>query len=166
VLITQGDKPRVQAWGGALRMFRASPFIGGGYGMFMFQHERYGEPLIDAPHNEILRLFAEDGALVGMIGLAFGVTSLAVLSRGRTWLAGGLFTSFVSWCVMINFNNPFSYMQVTVPVFIALGSGLGLAWAAARATAVVGEGDPATIAASGAPARDSSSAPPTVVAPA
>jgi hypothetical protein len=130
-LITAGDVDRAAAWKAAVRMWRAAPVTGQGAGGFARLHERYGEPRADAPHNEWLRLFAEYGAFAGVAGLALAVASLAALTGGG-WLVAGISAAIAATWSMAGFNNPLSYMQVTTPVFLVLGSGLALAAAEGR----------------------------------
>ena len=126
-VVSRGDASRVQAWEAAARMWAVSPLVGHGFGSFELLHERYGAPGVDAPHNELLRIFAEEGGIVGGVAIAFAVASFRTLWRGRGWLGAGLLGAVASFAVMALFNNPVSYLQVNVAPFIALGTGLALA---------------------------------------
>ena len=121
------DQARLDAWIASVRMWLADPLLGQGFRTFEWLHTAYGSPLLDAPHNEWLRFFAEEGVLVGVAGLAFAVLTPLVILRGHGWLQAGAAAAAAAVFVMAVFNNPFLYEQVTVPVFLLIGTGLGLA---------------------------------------
>ncbi len=121
------DQARVDAWGAAVRMWLADPLLGQGFRSFEWLHAAYGSPVLDAAHNEWLRLFAEEGTVIGLAGIGFGLATLWVILRGRTWLAAGTAAAMAGLIVMACFNNPFLYAQVNIPAFIVIGTGLGLA---------------------------------------
>jgi O-antigen ligase len=133
-VVSRGDASRVQAWEAAVRMWAVSPLVGHGFGSFELLHERYGAAGVDAPHNELLRLFAEEGGIVGGVAIAFAVASFRTLWRGRGWLGTGLLGAVAAFAVMALFNNPISYLQVNVAPFVALGTGLALARAGPSGT--------------------------------
>jgi O-antigen ligase len=121
------DQLRLDAWTAAARMWLADPLLGRGFHSFEWLHATYGSTSLDAPHNEWLRLFAEEGLVVGTAGLAFAfMTPLAVLRAGG-WLAAGAAAAAAGLFLMAAFNNPFLYTQVNVPAFLIVGVGLGLA---------------------------------------
>lgn len=145
-LLTQADLERLGAWAASLRMIAERPLLGHGFLAFRELHEQYGSPNITAPHNELLRLAAESGLVVAVL---FGVVMATIAvrlwrSRILPGLAGvGALTALL---VAGAYNNPFLYVQITVPVFTIVGVGLGLAERAARREAeAAGEGprDPA-----------------------
>jgi O-antigen ligase len=124
------DAARVDAWRASLEMWQAAPLTGRGFRSFEWLHQSFGSAL-DAPHNEWLRLFAEEGILGGLLGLFFVVATLATLLRARGWLSAGIAAAAAALFVMACFNNPFIYVQVTAPAFLVIGTGLGLAIAQA-----------------------------------
>jgi len=129
------DAQRINAWLTSVRMAIAAPLTGQGYRSYRQVGTEYGaEVAINAPHNEWLRLFAENGVLVGTAGLAFIVTTFVVLERRRDWLGTAILVSFVSIVLAACFNNPFLYNQVMMPAFIVVGTGLGLARQTADST--------------------------------
>jgi O-antigen ligase len=127
------DQDRVTAWTAAVRMWQDQPLIGTGFRTFEWLHADFGSPVLDAPHNEWLRLFAEEGAVVGLAGAAFALLTPLALLRSRGVVAdAGVITAAAGAAaaavfLMAFFNNPFTYLQVNVPAFIVIGTGLGLA---------------------------------------
>jgi O-antigen ligase len=118
------DAHRIQAWRSATQMFIESPLVGHGFLAYRELHEDYGDPVLRSPHNEWLRLFAEGGVLVGLAGLAFGVSTFVGLWRRTGWLATGALAAFAGWAVAATFNNPLLFIQVGVIVFTVVGTGL------------------------------------------
>ena len=128
------DSARIDAWRASVAMWLDAPLSGHGFRSFEWLHASYGSGL-DAPHNEWLRLFAEEGALAGLVGLLFVTAVLATLLRARAWLETAIGAAAAALFVMACFNNPFWYAQVVGPAFLILGTGLGVAIArAARPT--------------------------------
>ena len=121
------DQARLDAWAASVRMWLADPLLGQGFRTFEWLHTTYGSPLLDAPHNEWLRLFAEEGLLVGLAGIAFAVLTPPAILRGRGWLPAAAAGAAAGVFLMAAFNNPFLYEQVNVPAFLLIGTGLGLA---------------------------------------
>lgn len=124
--LNRGDTGRFRAWGAAVRMTIDAPLTGHGYRSFEALHQEYGEPELPNPHNEWLRLFAEEGIIVGTIGIAFVLAVLAALWRGRGWLVNGVLGAWMGFVILASFNNPFNLEQLTLPFFMILGSGLAL----------------------------------------
>ena len=89
-----------------------------------------------SPHNEWLRLFAEEGTVVGLVGIAFVLATAWSLARIPGWLGTGLLGGFLAYVVAASFNNPFLFIRVSAVAFPMFGVGLALA-ARARAPAVV-----------------------------
>ena len=126
-VLPASDAQRVNAWITAGRMFLDEPIIGQGYRAYRQLAVEFGEPTITAPHNEWLRLFAEHGLIVGMIGLAFAATTAWFISRPPGWLSAALLASFLSVCVAASFNNTFLFNQVMIPALILAGTGVARA---------------------------------------
>ncbi len=78
-LVMEGD--RLASWEAAVRMWLDNPLLGSGFRSFEWLHAEYGSPRLDAPHNEWLRLFAEEGTLIGLAGVAFAIVTPLVLLR-------------------------------------------------------------------------------------
>ncbi|MFL5673383.1 MAG: O-antigen ligase family protein [Chloroflexota bacterium] len=135
-VLIASDQQRLGAWAAAGRMFLDEPILGQGYRAYRQLSVAYGDPILNAPHNEWLRLFAEHGALVGLAGLAFVLTTGIRLARGPGWLGAGLFASFLSLCIAASFNNVFLFNQVTIPAMVMAGTGVARA---GRRTSPVGE---------------------------
>ena len=125
-VLIASDQQRLGAWAAAGRMFLDEPLLGQGYRAYRQLSVQYGDQVLNAPHNEWLRLFAEHGAIVGLVGLAFALATAIRLARGPGWLGAGLFGSFLSLCIAASFNNVFLFNQVTIPAMIMAGTGLAL----------------------------------------
>jgi hypothetical protein len=118
------DRWRLQAWSAASRMWADEPLTGQGFTAYGQLAVAFGDDVLKAPHNEWLRLFAEEGIVVGVIGIAFVIATFAWLARDRTWLGAGILAAFVGWCVAASFNNPFLYVQVNTVIFTIVGTGI------------------------------------------
>jgi O-antigen ligase len=123
-VLIASDQQRLDAWAAAGRMFLDEPLLGQGYRAYRQLSVQYGDPILNAPHNEWLRLFAEHGAIVGLVGLAFVLATAVRLARGPGWLGAGLFASFLSLCIAATFNNVFLFNQVTIPAMVMAGTGV------------------------------------------
>jgi hypothetical protein len=118
------DVQRLTAWGAATRMWLDAPIVGQGFQAYRELARGYGDPILNAPHNEWLRLFAEEGAIVGIAGLVFVLSVLVSLARGPGWIGVGAFGAFIGWALAASFNNPTIYVQVSVIAFTVVGTGL------------------------------------------
>ena len=118
------DRWRLQAWEAAARMWADEPLTGQGFLAYGRLATQFGDEVLTAPHNEWLRLFAEEGVVVGLVGVAFVLATFAWLVRDRSWLGAGILAAFVGWCVAATFNNPFGYVQVNALIFTIVGTGL------------------------------------------
>lgn len=127
------DIQRLEAWAASIRMFIDQPVVGHGYRAYREVSPSFGGIVLNAPHNEWLRLFAEHGLFVGLAGLAFVVATVRELARVPGWLGAGILGAFVSFALAASFNNPFLFNQVTIPASIIAGTGVALA-ALARAS--------------------------------
>jgi O-antigen ligase len=123
------DQQRLDAWSAAIRIWADHPLTGAGFRAFEWLHETYGSAL-DAPHNEWLRFFAEEGTVVGLAGLVFAASTFLFAARGRSRpeIAGA--AAWIAVVAMASFNNVFMYTQVNVPVFMVAGIGIGVSLAA------------------------------------
>jgi O-antigen ligase len=121
------DQLRVQAWGAAAAMWQASPLIGHGFLSYKLLADEFGDPVLGSPHNEWLRLFAEEGAIVGLLGLLFIGFGLWNLGRLPGWQGTAFMAAFASVVLAASFNNPFLFLQVSVISYVVIGTGLALA---------------------------------------
>jgi O-antigen ligase len=119
-------------------MFADEPMLGQGYRAYRQLSVQFGDPTLNAPHNEWLRFFAEGGIVTGLLAAGFAVTTLLGMARRRGWLETGLLASFLAFCLAASFNNPFLFNQVTIPAFIVAGTGIGLTRKAGSALAADG----------------------------
>ncbi len=69
------DENRLAVWVASVRMWLDHPLVGAGFRSFEWLHGQYGSPILDAPHNEWLRLFAEEGTFLGVAGAAFALVT-------------------------------------------------------------------------------------------
>jgi O-antigen ligase len=126
-VLIASDQQRLGAWAAAGRMFLDSPVVGQGYRAYRQLSVQFGDPVLNAPHNEWLRFFAEGGILNGIVGLAFIAITATTMWRRPGWLETGLFGAFLSLCIAAAFNNTFLFNQVTIPGFLMAGTGVALA---------------------------------------
>jgi hypothetical protein len=125
-LLVASDQQRLTAWGAAARMWGTTPITGHGFGSYGELGPAYGDPELNSPHNEWLRLFAEEGFLVGVIGVAFALSVLTALAKTPGWVAAATLAGAVGYFVAACFNNPFLFFQISVPAYVTIGTGLGL----------------------------------------
>ena len=103
------------------------PLIGQGYLAYKELAEVFGDPLLGSPHNEWLRIFAEEGVIVGLVGLAFLVANGVTLARVPGWLGTGILAGFLGYVIAASFNNPLLFVRVSAVAFTIVGVGLALA---------------------------------------
>jgi O-antigen ligase len=126
-VLVASDEHRLRAWGAATRMWVDAPLTGQGYLAYKALAPEYGDPVLGSPHNEWLRLFAEEGAVVGLVGLAFVVATAATLARAPGWPGTGLTAGFLGYVLAASFNNPLLFVRVSAVAFPIVGVGLALA---------------------------------------
>ena len=123
-LLVATDRDRIMGWQAGVAMWQDEPLIGQGFLAYKQLADQFGDPILSSPHNEWLRLFIEEGAFAGFIGLAFVASTLAWLRRGRGALEAGILAGAIGWSTMASFNNPFLFIQVSAMVFPLIGYGL------------------------------------------
>src|SRR4029079_8799391 len=101
--------------------------IGQGYLAYKELAEVFGDPILGSPHNEWLRIFAEEGVIVGLVGLAFLVATGVTLARVPGWLGTGILAGFLGYVIAASFNNPLLFVRVSAVAFGVAGGGLALA---------------------------------------
>jgi O-antigen ligase len=134
-VLIASDQMRLTAWEAAVRMFLDEPILGQGYRAYRQLAVEFGDPTLNAPHNEWLRFFAEHGFVVGLLAIAFAVATALALARRSDWLATGILIAFLATGLAASFNNPFLFNQVMIPAFVLAGCGLAMAERSARADA-------------------------------
>jgi hypothetical protein len=87
---------------------------------------RVGDAVLNSPHNEWLRLFAEEGFVVGIVGALWIVSTVLTLARVPGWVGAGALATVLGWGVAATFNNPLLFIQVSTVGFTIVGT--GLAW--------------------------------------
>jgi O-antigen ligase len=148
-ILVASDEVRFRAWGAAAAMFQDSPLTGQGYLAYKALADVYGDPVLGSPHNEWLRIFAEEGLVVGLIAIAFLIATAVTLARVRGWLGTGLLAGFIGYVIAASFNNPLLFVRVSAVAFASVGVGLALAARArdaTRTTPGASEDAPATTA--------------------
>ena len=122
--LVASDRDRITAWQTAIGMLRDQPLLGQGFLAYKQLGDTYGDPVLSSPHNEWLRLFAEEGVVGGVIGLLFVATTLAWLAHGPGPLAAGILAGAAGYFTMATFNNPFLFVQVSAVVYPLLAVAL------------------------------------------
>jgi O-antigen ligase len=120
------DVQRVTAWKAASAMWLDAPVLGKGFRSYHILGPQYGDQVLGSPHNEWIRLFAEEGLIGGLLGLAFAVAVALQLARTSGWLGAGAFGGFTAWAISATFNNPFIYLQVSAIALTVAGIMVGL----------------------------------------
>jgi hypothetical protein len=120
------DVQRVTAWKAASAMWLDAPLLGQGFRSYHILGPEYGDQVLGSPHNEWIRLFAEEGIIGGLLGLAFAVAVALQLARTSGWLGAGAFGAFSAWAISATFNNPFLFLQVSAIAMTVAGIMVGL----------------------------------------
>jgi O-antigen ligase len=123
-LLVTTDALRLQAWDSALHMWLNSPLLGQGFLAYKQLADSYGDVVLSSPHNEWLRLFAEEGVVAGLAGLAFVGSTLWWLRSRQDPIARGILAGTFGYFLMATFNNPFLFIQVSAIAATAIGYGL------------------------------------------
>jgi O-antigen ligase len=126
-ILVASDEYRFRAWGAAIQMWQDQPITGQGFLAYKQLADSYGDPVLGSPHNEWLRLLAEEGTVGGLVGLSFLATTLWWLARRRDAIGGGVLSGVAGYFLMASFNNPLLFTQISAVVFVALGYGLARA---------------------------------------
>jgi len=134
-ILVATDEYRFRAWGAAGAMWLDAPLTGQGYLAYKELAESFGDPLLGSPHNEWLRIFAEEGVIVGLVGIAFLGATAIELARVRGWLGTGMLAGFLGYVIAASFNNPLLFVRVSAVAFGIVGVGLALAERARAPTA-------------------------------
>ena len=150
--LVANDGERINAWLTAVAMWRDQPFTGQGFLAYKQLGDAFGDPVLSSPHNEWLRLFAEEGVVGGLLGLAFVATTLSWLSHGRGAVAPGILAGTAGYFTMATFNNPYLFIQVSAVVFPLVAYALVSA-ARARDRDSTGQPEPTPDAAAEATSR-------------
>ncbi len=119
------DVMRVTAWEAASAMWQDAPVLGHGFRSYHFLAPAYGDSNLGSPHNEWIRLFAEEGIVGGLLGLAWVLAIALRLARTPGWVAAGACGGFVAWVLSATFNNPFLFLQVSVIALTVAGIMVG-----------------------------------------
>ncbi|HYO41653.1 MAG TPA: O-antigen ligase family protein [Candidatus Limnocylindrales bacterium] len=125
-ILVASDIQRFTAWGASIQMFADRPVTGWGFRSYRVIGDRYGDRVLNSPHNEWLRFFAEQGIAGGLVGVAFVLTGLARLARIPGWFGAGMTSAFLAYVLSASFNNPLLFIQVSIVAFTIVGT--GFAW--------------------------------------
>lgn len=123
-ILVASDIERFTAWAAATSMFEDRPLTGQGFLAYKQLGDAYGDTVLSSPHNEWLRLFAEEGVVAGAIGLCFAATTLSWLIHARGALAAGILAGTAGYLTMATFNNPFLFIQVSAGIYPLIGFAL------------------------------------------
>jgi O-antigen ligase len=126
-ILVASDEFRFRAWGAAVGMWQNQPITGQGFLAYKQLADSYGDPVLGSPHNEWLRLFAEEGTVAGLAGLAFVAGSLWWLSRRRNPIGSAILAGAAGYFLMASFNNPLLFVQISAVAFTIVGFGLAVA---------------------------------------
>ena len=147
-ILVASDAFRFRAWSAASLMWLDAPVTGQGYLAYKELADSFSDPALGSPHNEWLRLFAEEGLAVGLLGLLFIAVTARSLARIPGSLGSGLLGGFAAYVVAATFNNPFLFINVSAVAFPMIGVGLALAAGLKMPIAPVStehaQGEPAT----------------------
>jgi hypothetical protein len=123
-ILVASDALRLQAWDSAAHMWLDQPVTGQGFLAYKQLADAYGDTVLSSPHNEWLRLFAEEGVVAGITGLAFIAALFWSLAKRHDPVGSGIFAGAIGYVLMASFNNPFLFIQVSAVVFVGIGYGL------------------------------------------
>jgi O-antigen ligase/polysaccharide polymerase Wzy-like membrane protein len=126
-ILVATDQYRIDAWGAAIAMWADAPLVGQGYLAYRQLGPEFGDAFMGSPHNEWLRFFAEEGTIIGLLGIAFVLATARSLARLPGWLGTGLLAGFLGWVIAASFNNPLLFIRVSTVAFSVVGVGLALA---------------------------------------
>jgi putative inorganic carbon (HCO3(-)) transporter len=120
-LFYRGDAGRFEIWKGALAMFRTSPVIGTGLGMFMKNIPQYGLEHLYA-HNCYLQLLAEAGIL-GLLSFLWFLTEILVRTLRSIYTTAdvlliGMGCSFIGFLVYSFFDTQLYALKLAMLFWI------------------------------------------------
>jgi O-antigen ligase len=131
-LLVASDRDRITGWQAAIGMVEEQPLTGQGFLAYKQLADAFGDPVLGSPHNEWLRLFAEEGVIGGIVGLCFAATTLSWLIHGRGALATGILAGTAGYFTMASFNNPLLFVQVSSVVYPLIALVVVSVWSSRR----------------------------------
>jgi len=126
-VLVASDIARFNAWRASVEIWADNPLIGIGFSRYGSIADAYGDAALNSPHNEWLRLFAEGGIVVGLVGAAWIAVTVITLARVPGWVGAGALATALGWGVASTFNNPLLFIQVSTVAFTIMGTGLARA---------------------------------------
>jgi len=121
---TGGDAHRFELWRAAWAMFKESPIVGKGIGLFMDQMSAYGTLNNCYAHNCYLQMLAETGVfgLLGFLGMLATVFYQAAvyLKRQYDGLCYGLLTGLFAFLVYGFFDTQFYSLRLVMLFWVLL----------------------------------------------
>jgi len=142
-VLVASDALRLRAWAAASAIWADNPLLGVGFAQYGRYADAYGDAVLNAPHNEWLRLFAEEGIALGLIGVLWLGATVLTLARVPGWLGAGALATAVGWGLAATFNNPLLFIQVSTVAFTIVGTGLARSRAGPPERETVAEQAPA-----------------------
>jgi O-antigen ligase len=138
-VLVASDIARFNAWRASIEIWADNPLVGIGFGRYGSVADAYGDADLNSPHNEWLRLFAEGGIVVGLVGAAWIAATVVTLARVPGWVGAGALATALGWGVASTFNNPLLFIQVSTVAFTIMGTGLARArgWPITRGSSPV-----------------------------
>ncbi len=159
-VLVASDILRLRAWVAAAGIWSDHPLLGVGFGQYGRFADAYGDAVLNSPHNEWLRLFAEEGFFVGLVGAVWVVATVVGLARVPGWVGAGALATALGWGLAASFNNPLLFIQVSTVAFTIVGTGLAHARGSpVSAGDTAGTADPAVVDADVGPVAGSAAAP-------
>jgi O-antigen ligase len=126
-VLVASDIARFNAWRASIEIWADNPLVGIGFSRYGSIADAYGDAALNSPHNEWLRLFAEGGIVVGLVGAAWIAVTVITLARVPGWVGAGALATALGWGVASTFNNPLLFIQVSTVAFTIMGTGLARA---------------------------------------
>ena len=128
-ILVATDQYRIQAWGAAVADVarRAADRAGLPRATRQLGARVSATRFIGSPHNEWLRLFAEEGVARRPGRPRVLVATTWSLAQVPGWLGTGLLAGFLGYVIAASFNNPLLFVRVSAVAFSIIGVGLALA---------------------------------------
>lgn len=113
-----GDAGRFQTWKAAFSIFKASPLIGSGLGLFMDTFFRHTNLRYEYAHNCYLQMLVETG-LAGFLSFLWVIVNIirkscVTLLKKPDMLSMGLFSGFLAFLVFAFFDTQLYSVKLSI----------------------------------------------------